>query len=58
LTEGLRLTATGQALLHDGFLTDGHGAYYDGAHGNWDLNLGTDALRRCRALLVARQAGH
>lgn len=57
LTEGLRLTATGQALLHDGFLRDGHGAYYDGAHGNWDLNLGTDALRHCRALLVARQAG-
>lgn len=52
LGEGLRLTSTGAAMLHDAFLTGGHGAYYLSAHGNWDLHLGVEQLQRCRALLA------
>jgi hypothetical protein len=51
LTEGLRLTSTGAQMLHDAFLTGGHGAYYLSAHGNWDLNLGAEEIRQCRASL-------
>ena len=52
LVEGLRLSSLGAGMLHDAFLTGGHGAYYLSAHGNWDLNLGHDRLQQCRALLV------
>ena len=55
LTEGLRLVTTGQRFLYDGFQIDGHGAYYFSAHANWDLQLGTDRLRRCRAALVSTE---
>lgn len=53
LTESLRLTSTGATMLHDAFLTGGHGAYFLSAHGNWDLNLGITRLRQCRSLLHA-----
>ncbi len=53
LREGLRLTSTGASMLHDAFLTGGHGAYYLSAHGNWDLNLGITRLRQCHSRLPA-----
>lgn len=52
LVEGLQLSALGHSLLHQAFSTDGHGAYYFSAHGNWDLNLGAERLRQCHALLA------
>lgn len=53
LSEGLRLVATGHDLLQRAYLTDGHGAYYDSAHGNWDLQLGQQRLQTCRGLLLS-----
>lgn len=53
LTDGLRLAATGQSLLQEGFESDGHGAYYFGSHGNWDLNLAANRLRECRMSLAS-----
>jgi hypothetical protein len=47
LENAYRLTAEGASLLDQGFQTDGHGAYYYGSHGNWDLNLGQQQLRQC-----------
>ena len=52
VVEALRLTSLGATMLHDGFLTDGHGAYYLGAHGNWNLNLGHQQIQRCRSILA------
>jgi len=51
VVEALRLTSIGASMLHDAFLTDGHGAYYLGAHGNWDLYLGSERIQRCRVIL-------
>ena len=53
LSEGFRLTATGEALLAEAFGVEGHQAYFLSAHGNWDLNLGDRAVARCRTLLSA-----
>jgi len=47
LENAYRLTAEGASLLAQGFQRDGHGAYYYGSHGNWDLNLGQQELRQC-----------
>lgn len=47
LESAYRLTAEGTNLLAQGFQIDGHGAYYFGSHGNWDLNLGQQQLRQC-----------
>ncbi len=52
LVEALRLTSLGATMLHDAFRIDGHGAYYLGAHGNWNLQLGGAQLQRCRASLA------
>ena len=49
LDNAFRLTAEGASLLRQGFLTDGHGAYYFGSHGNWDLNLASVQRRQCGA---------
>lgn len=57
LAGGLRLVMTGHDLLQRGFLTDGHGAYYDAAHGNWDVQLGRQRLQRCRQHLQASYIG-
>lgn len=51
LAEGYRLTSTGAHMLHDAYLTDGHGAYFLAAHGNWDLHLGAQRMATCRTLL-------
>jgi|GEM_PF-5526518 len=48
LDNTFRLTAEGASLLRQGFLTDGHGAYYFGSHGNWDLNLASVQRRQCQ----------
>lgn len=50
-TQSLRLIWTGHAMLHRAFQIDGHGAYYNSAHGNWDLDLGINRLRACEAML-------
>jgi hypothetical protein len=50
IADALRLTSTGATMLHDGFLIDGHGAYYFGSHGNWDLNLGALEMQQCQRL--------
>lgn len=47
LENAFRLTAEGASLLVQGFNIDGHGAYFFGSHGNWDLYLGHQALGRC-----------
>ncbi|HEX5414850.1 MAG TPA: hypothetical protein VFZ25_04230 [Chloroflexota bacterium] len=47
LENAFRLTADGASLLVQGFDIDGHGAYFFGSHGNWDLYLGHQALSRC-----------
>ncbi len=49
IVDGFRLTYTGQNFLHNAFLSGGHGAYYMSAHGNWDLELGANRVRACRA---------
>ena len=49
LEDAYRLTAEGANLLAQGFQIDGHGAYYFGSHGNWDINLGQQQLRQCSA---------
>ncbi len=54
LSYGLGLYATGLSLLGTGFGMDGHGAYYYGSHGNWDVNLGTQRLETVRQALAAR----
>lgn len=50
-TRALRLAWTGHAMLHHAFQIDGHGAYYNSAHGNWDLDLGFNQLRQCQEML-------
>jgi len=52
IIESTRLTYLGSKMLQDGFLTDGHGAYYLGSHGNWNLNLGTTRMATCRTSLA------
>jgi len=55
LTESLRLIWTGHALLHRAFGVDGHHAYHDSSHGNWDLDLGVNRLQSCQNLVRERR---
>jgi hypothetical protein len=57
MSDGLRLTALGEGMLKDAFLADGHHAYYLSAHGNWDLNLGSTTIDRCRQTLASPALG-
>jgi hypothetical protein len=57
MSDGLRLTALGEGMLKDAFLADGHHAYYLSAHGNWDLNLGSTTIDRCRQTLASPASG-
>ena len=51
LLNGLRMTLEGEVELYQAFQSDGHAAYYFASHGNWNLNLGRQAVNQCRAEL-------
>ena len=51
VSESLRLISIGHAMLHHAFQVEGHEAYFNSAHGNWDLDLGINLLRACQGQL-------